>query len=43
MELLVWGDIFAVPEIVAACEGPLAKLVDHDNICELLQIAHHHG
>lgn len=43
MELLVWGDIFAVPEIVAECEGHLAELITLDNVCELLQISHHHG
>ena len=43
MELLVWGAPYAVPEIVAECEGPLMELVDHDNVCEMLQIAHHHG
>ena len=43
MEVLVWGALFAVPEIVAECEGHLVEFVDHDNVCEMLQIAYHHG
>ena len=43
MELLVWGAIFAVPEIVAECEGRLARFLSHDNVCKLLQIAIYYG